>query len=68
MTRKDFELIAATVRDELMGHNAVEPEMVAVKLADMLMDENPRFDYERFLKACGMEPAMAESITTAMKE
>lgn len=65
MTRKDFELIAAALKEardqvpqtdtlhhtcELLGHSTA-----ARVLAYALAKTNPRFDRERFLKACGVE-------------
>lgn len=56
MTRKDYELIAtiiaamptfaATLRDQ--------KESTARQFADRLASDNPRFDRDRFLKACGV--------------
>lgn len=58
MTRKDFELIAAALKNskplpELPANqhgwrNAVHA------VANALADENPRFDHERFLAACNI--------------
>jgi hypothetical protein len=28
---------------------------IALRLADYFATQNPRFDYERFMKACGLE-------------
>jgi hypothetical protein len=58
MTRKDYILIAAAikyVRDN--SGNACErtAALVAVELAMQLATDNPRFDRERFLKACGVK-------------
>jgi hypothetical protein len=60
MTRKDFELIAqaiAGMQDKYTGddwtiNGAMYP--FARQLADALESSNPRFDSERFLKACGV--------------
>ena len=51
MTKKDFQLIASVFKDTgTYGHwNVIE------KMADMLATTNPRFDRERFLKACESE-------------
>jgi hypothetical protein len=51
MSKKDFELIAATIRglrDEFVrGY-------VARAFVDRLRASNPAFDKARFLKACGV--------------
>lgn len=65
MTRKDFELIAKAFRDARADMRNKEPDesqadlqdgasYVAEELAAALAATNPRFDRERFLKACGV--------------
>lgn len=49
MTRKDFELIAAAI---LTLPHVQNRRQVAEALAEALAAANPRFDRERFLKAC----------------
>ena len=57
MTRKDYELIAGVFADfskvcelsETIGAD------IARQLATAFVFDNPRFDYRRFLKACGLE-------------
>ena len=58
MTRKNFENIARILRDffgevkhDERGRAAVR--QTASDMADHFQDENPRFDRERFFKACG---------------
>lgn len=64
MTRKDYVLIAAAFKQELEDRpvdeaGIYEPIALAAmratagRLARMLESDNPRFDRERFLKACG---------------
>lgn len=64
MTRKDYELIAAAMR-KVGGHLTSSNEDYAAgkrdiharasaELATALEATNPRFDRERFLKACGV--------------
>ena len=57
MTRKHFEFIAATIA--AMPSHAPSlrsaKRSCALSFADALAKENPRFDRERFLKACGEE-------------
>jgi len=65
MTRKDYILIAARLK--IAKADAVRSEdsraavdmcdgidLAAEHLADALATDNPRFDRERFLKACGV--------------
>lgn len=60
MTKKDFELIAqaiAEMKDKYTGadwsiNGAMYP--FARQMADALENSNPRFDSEKFLKACGV--------------
>jgi hypothetical protein len=55
MTKKDFELIAAVCRTRLYGDlTKAQRDTVAAHFADALERTNPRFDRERFLKACGV--------------
>jgi hypothetical protein len=51
VTKKDFQLIADTIR-----YNLGPPcrERAAEAFADALRSTNPRFDRERFLRACGV--------------
>ena len=57
MTRKDYELIAKSIRvdRELLdqaGKRAAD--VITVGLADQLLAMNHRFDRLRFLEACGV--------------
>lgn len=53
MTRRDFEAIAAAVRDYLPP--IPEREAFAHALAAHFAAVNPRFDKTRFLAACGVD-------------
>lgn len=58
MTKKDFELIAATIKDGIGINRAnsaalATQQRIAERFATELAATNPRFDRERFLKACG---------------
>ena len=59
MTRKDFELIAATLKacnsEEL--NNAQHTQWVCTvhRFADAMATTNPAFNRAQFLKACGIE-------------
>jgi len=63
MTRKDFNLIAETIRllpsfdiaplDNWGSHaDAVRFDVVVNRFADALRQTNPRFDASRFVNAC----------------
>jgi hypothetical protein len=52
MSRKDFELIARTIRESATRAN-VSNGVIAREFADALATTNPNFDRARFLKACG---------------
>lgn len=63
MTRKDYELIAAALRMSRVGNLAGNEnralynngvDNAATNVADALASDNPRFDRERFLSACGV--------------
>jgi len=51
MSRKHFELIAEAIRSIKQGESR---RIAADKLADVCRECNPRFDYGRFMKACGL--------------
>lgn len=59
MTKKDFELIARTLRHELEHVACGEDQRdmarsIAVAFADVLARANPAFRRDLFLKACGV--------------
>lgn len=63
MTKKDFEVIAKVFRDYAVYSDSFSDspwrktahcEMVS-RFTDVLMRENPRFNRDKFLKACGVE-------------
>lgn len=64
MTRKDYELIARALRSSRLHLPAMDPqyrvgakdqwETTVEEVADELERENPRFDRNKFLIACGM--------------
>jgi hypothetical protein len=49
MTRKHFELIAATVQSLLVSDE--EKIYIATQFANVLATQNPRFDRSRFIRA-----------------
>jgi hypothetical protein len=59
MTKKDFQLIADVLREA--EHTAAFDKMDAVRegFCRRLREDNPRFDRERFLRACTALPQRA---------
>ena len=58
MTRKDYELIAETIRVAKIswkGNNNGLVDDISRDLADALATTNPRFNRDRFLTACGVK-------------
>lgn len=60
MTKKDFELIASSLKksfEEAQGNLNQEctVEGLIIDLSDTLASKNPRFDKQKFLKACGID-------------
>ena len=59
MTKKDYILIAKVIKHHKQGVNSEQAkrmrESIAKELADELKNENNRFDYVKFLSACGIE-------------
>lgn len=67
MTRKDYVMIAETIRELLGDIDREPPRMrevlrgermgvasVALRLGVQLRQDNPRFDLTRFIEACGL--------------
>ena len=52
LTRKDFQAIADIIRENRKCMNA--EKHIAEMFADYLATKNPKFDREKFLKACGI--------------
>lgn len=48
MTRKHYEAIAKAIRE------STEPIALVELLMDIFEHDNPRFDRQRFLEACGL--------------
>ena len=60
MTKRDYVRLAAALlsaldqtRDSLRNQYGVQ--VAALRIADTLFLDNPRFDRAKFLKACGIE-------------
>lgn len=60
MTRKDFELIARTVKS---FNDAQTRDVLAAKFAKELSGTNANFDPTRFAKACGVNVPKGEIFT-----
>ena len=60
MTRKDYILIARALRESRPGigyeRNLLAWEGTCIRMADALAADNPRFDRERFMRACRGQP------------
>lgn len=55
MTRKHYEMIAATLNELQRDADAdnFTIKMVTAALAELFENDNPRFDFEKWLDACG---------------
>lgn len=62
MTRKDYRAIAGCILDERNGsimsrsnerNTILRLERLACQLSDVFKTDNPNFDRDRFMKACG---------------
>ena len=57
MTKKHFEAIAAIFRNTYIDDDTdpvVAQKDMADRMADLFKSENPQFDREKFLTACGL--------------
>ena len=55
LTRKDFKAIAEILAEEYRVYGYSKPrKRIANNLADYFATQNPCFDCERFLVACGL--------------
>jgi hypothetical protein len=52
MTRKDFQAIADIIAE--VGPGGANDVWLAGHFADMLATTNPRFDRDKFVRACGV--------------
>lgn len=53
LSRKDYKAIAEIMKTESRGYETI-PDRISEKLADYFAQDNPRFDRDRFLAACGL--------------
>lgn len=54
MTKKHFQAIAKILHDAQRTGDKATVENITRALIEMFRAENPRFDVDRFLKACGI--------------
>lgn len=52
MSKRDFEVVAETIRDADTFDGTGDRAEFAVVMANALATTNPRFDRDRFVKAC----------------
>lgn len=62
MTRKDYVLLANAIANGIDDANKIEYQgftghAIIQRIADALATDNPRFNRERFIKACNDTPA-----------
>lgn len=53
MTKKDFELIASIIKE--INIRKAKGDRIAILFANELKSKYPRFDSDRFIKACGIK-------------
>lgn len=58
MTRKDYELIASTIRNSF-NHSHENKAPLVRGFVTVLQKDNPRFDESRFIEACGYSSQQA---------
>ena len=58
MTKKHMEFVAALIN---ASANGVAPEHLATMAAAKFAKENPRFDVDRFKRACGLTWSQIDS-------
>lgn len=56
MTKKDYELIADSLRTSYFNtHKSRDVRLAIIDMADALQITNSKFNRDKFLKACGIE-------------
>lgn len=57
MTKKDYVAVAAAIRaeGEQVGACSMTIACIAARIARVFANDNPNFDRERFLTACGVQ-------------
>ena len=69
MTKKDYELIAGVLNTEYTGYKlGWEREAIRITiigLAEVFEQDNPKFDRNKFLEACGIKEDVEAMIERA---
>ena len=52
MTRKDYILVSRILNDNIEHMHPAAFSKLVEDFVDMMQDDNPRFEYGRFLEAC----------------
>lgn len=57
MTKKDYELIASQINGSRFYRNEqyIVTEFLVNRLANVFKADNPKFDRDKFLEACGIK-------------
>lgn len=54
-TRQHYVAIASVIKTVLPGVNRADAAHIATHLAQMFDEDNPNFDWDRFMVACGFD-------------
>lgn len=54
VTKKDFEAVAEIISSNRGDGVEYTLDMIAINLADYFAEQNPNFNRDRFIKACGL--------------
>lgn len=54
MTKKDYIAIAKVLSNSHHEAGRIAVTIIAIGMADMLANDNPKFNRQRFLDACGV--------------
>ncbi len=65
LSKKDYKAIAEIVKrcsgpDKHWGYTTTHTADMVCDLADYFAQDNPQFDWARFLEACGLEPRVSK--------
>ena len=55
MSKKHYIRVAAMIKRRLCADNASDFRSLAVELGDFFKSDNPNFNYDRFMQACGFD-------------
>lgn len=59
MSKKDYEMIAKTISTDILQHrdtegfDSIQSRRIVSRLSSAFMADNPRFNPEKFTRACG---------------